>query len=239
MTRIRLLPLVVVAISLLLVLKTLGLVFHGGYVLTGVRPAQAQTPAPATQGQPATPDGQAAADGATKAAQDESGERQGRIVNPGSGATGAKAAVLERLGERRKALDARERELDMRDVLLKAAEKRLEARIGELKDIEARIEAAVRKREAEKKAQLKGLVTMYENMKPKDAARLFSELNINVLVDLVEQMNARKMADILANMDGRAAERLTLAIAARGREKAFPTVAEAEALPKIEGQKTE
>jgi len=78
-----------------------------------------------------------------------------------------------------------------------------------------------------------GLVTMYESMKPKDAARIFSQLSTSILVDLVEQMNARKMAEILANMKDDAAERLTLAIAARGQTKA--EVEMPEILPKIVG----
>jgi flagellar motility protein MotE (MotC chaperone) len=78
-----------------------------------------------------------------------------------------------------------------------------------------------------------GLVTMYESMKPKDAARIFSQLSTSILVDLVEQMNARKMAEILANMEDDAAERLTLAIAARGQAKA--EVEMPEILPKIVG----
>jgi len=41
LNRVRLLPIVVLAIAALLVLKTLGLVTHGGYVLTGVGAAQA------------------------------------------------------------------------------------------------------------------------------------------------------------------------------------------------------
>ena len=41
MTKVRLLPVVVLAIAALLVLKTLGLVTNGGYVLTGVGAAQA------------------------------------------------------------------------------------------------------------------------------------------------------------------------------------------------------
>ena len=180
------------------------------------------------------PDAQPAADAAPAEGAAPEQQAQGRIVKPGEDINGAKAAVLERLGQRRIELDTREKELDMREALLNAAEARIAARVNELKEIEGRISAAVEKREAEKKAQLKGLVTMYETMKPKDAARIFSELNLNVLVDVVEQMNARKMAEVLANMDVKAAERLTLALAAKSREQSFPT--EPQDLPKIEGK---
>jgi len=159
--------------------------------------------------------------------------REGRVINPGQDVTGAKAAILERLAERRKELDQRESELLLRENLLKAAEARVSSRIDELKEIEGKIVAVAKEREDKKKAQLKGLVTMYENMKPKDAARLFSQLSTEILVELVEQMNARKMSEILANMKDSAAERLTLAIAARGRAKAEASAP--ENLPKIVG----
>lgn len=242
----RLLPVVLIATTSLLVLKLAGLLFLGGFALPpiGPTPALAQTepvPPPAdpaaaapVEAPPAAPAEAPAAQAAEYKTQEQPlpPDRQGRIVQPGE-VSGAKAAVLQRLGERSRELDEREKALDLRENLMKAAEQRVSARVAELKEIEARIQATVEKREAEQKAQLKGLVTMYESMKPKDAARIFSKLTLNVLVDLVEQMNARKMADILAAMDSAAAQRLTLEIANRGRQKAFPVPA--ESLPKIEG----
>ena len=50
-------------------------------------------------------------------------------VEPGRRSSPAERAILERLQERRPELDARAKELEMRESLLKAAEKRLEARV--------------------------------------------------------------------------------------------------------------
>src|SRR5262245_9493458 len=77
----------------------------------------------------------------------------------------AERAVLERLQERRQELDQRARELDIREGLLTSAERRIEARLNELKDVEARISAASAKKDEADVARLKGVVTMYENMK--------------------------------------------------------------------------
>ena len=77
------------------------------------------------------------------------------------------------------------------------------------------------------------LVSMYANMKPKDAARIFNKLHSSVLIDVAEQMNARKMSPILASMDNGAAERLTLALAARARGQTKQQPAANRALPKI------
>ena len=120
----------------------------------------------------------------------------------------------------------------MRENLLKAAGKRIEARITELKSIEARIEGELKKGDDNRKAQYQRLVKMYSGMKPKDAARIFDRLDMNVLTGLVSQMNPRVMSAILAAMTPAAAERLTLEIASRGKTK----VRTAASLPKIQSQ---
>lgn len=145
-------------------------------------------------------------------------------------------AVLESLAQRRQELETRAREIDVRDSLLKAAEKRIEQRLQELKELEARVNGAAAKKDEEEVAKFKTLVTMYENMKAKDAAKVFDRLNMRVLVEVVNVMNPRRMADILAQMTPEMAEKLTMEIAARsGAVDKTQTTAPAD-LPKIEGR---
>jgi flagellar motility protein MotE (MotC chaperone) len=148
-------------------------------------------------------------------------------------ASAGERAVLESLQERRRELDKRAHDLDMRESLIKAAEKRIEARLGELKALETRVGDASSAREKAEAQQFKTLVTMYENMKPKDAARIFDRLEMTVLVGVVSEMNPKKMSDVLAQMSPEAAERLTVEIARRASATAN---ASADALPKIEGR---
>src|ERR1700694_2019302 len=82
-------------------------------------------------------------------------------------------AILERLQSRRQELEARAREIDIRESLLKAAEKRIESRVEELKAVESRIGTASEQKSEADVARFKGIVTMYEGMKPKDAAKVF------------------------------------------------------------------
>jgi flagellar motility protein MotE (MotC chaperone) len=143
-------------------------------------------------------------------------------------------AVLESLQQRRQELEARAREQEVRDSLLKAAEKRIEQRVQELKETEARITGAEKKKDDEEASKFKGLVTMYENMKAKDAAKIFDRLDLRILVELVNAMNSRRMSDILGLMAPEAAERLTIEIANRsGAVGRSPAPVE---LPKIEGR---
>lgn len=151
----------------------------------------------------------------------------GRINSPGE------RAILERLQDRRQELDSRNRELEMRENLLKAAEKRLDAKVIELKDMETRVSTAADSREKVDAQRFKGIVSMYENMKPKDAARIFDRLDLKILVEVSTAMSPRTMSAILAQMSPEAAERLTVELA--NRAGAQPTQGP-DQLPKIEGK---
>jgi len=143
-------------------------------------------------------------------------------------------AVLESLNQRRQELEARARELDVRENLLAATEKRVEARLAEIKAAEERINATVHKKDEAEAARFKGLVSMYENMKPKDAAKIFDRLDMRILIELAAQLNPRRMSDILGQMSPEVAERLTSEIATRsGAVEKPPPAAD---LPKIEGR---
>jgi flagellar motility protein MotE (MotC chaperone) len=130
----------------------------------------------------------------------------------------AERALLERLGERREEIDARMRELEMRERLLDTAEKKLDSRVGDLKELETKAGAGPGARPAaEESKAIKNLVIMYEAMKPKDAARVFDRLGLDILVPVVQQMNPRKMSEVLAAMAPERAEKLTVALATMSR----------------------
>jgi flagellar motility protein MotE (MotC chaperone) len=148
--------------------------------------------------------------------------------------TAGERAVLESLQQRRQELETRSRELEVRDSLLRAAEKRIEQRLQELKETEARVTGADKKKDEEESAKFKSLVSMYENMKAKDAAKIFDRLDLRILVEVVNAMNARRMSDILGLMTPEAAERLTIEIA--NRSGAIGKTSAPAELPKIEGR---
>jgi flagellar motility protein MotE (MotC chaperone) len=152
-------------------------------------------------------------------------------LDTGRAQSPAEMAILTRLQERRNELDARAKEIEMRESLLKAAEKRLEGRLAELKDLEARINTAVQSREEGDAARFKNVVTMYENMKAKDAAKIFDRLDLRILVEVAKEINPRRMSDIMAQMQPDSAQQLTVELAARSAAKVTD-------LPKIEGKPT-
>ncbi|WP_169568908.1 MotE family protein [Sneathiella limimaris] len=123
--------------------------------------------------------------------------------------------VLQKLTERRVQLDARSKELDMRDNLLQATEKRIDGKIAKLKEIEATIQDLLKQYDEQELKKLKSLVSIYEKMKPKDAASIFNSLDMDVLLDITGLMKERALAAILGKMDGKRAKELTIELATR------------------------
>jgi flagellar motility protein MotE (MotC chaperone) len=142
----------------------------------------------------------------------------------------AERAILERLGERREEIRQKGHELELRERLLENAERRIESRLNELKGAEEKAGEVQATRGDTQAAAIRNLVTMYEAMKPKDAARVFDRLSHDVLVPVVTQMNPRKMAEVLAVMSPEAAEKLTVALATRARPMAAPPAPAANAV---------
>lgn len=126
-------------------------------------------------------------------------------------------ALLQDLSARRETLDDRSRELDLREKMLLAAERQVDDKIAELKDIEKTIDELLREYDEEQSARIDSLVKIYQSMKPKDAAQIFAELDLPVLLDVLERMREAKSALILALLDPERAKMLTIELAERGR----------------------
>ena len=98
----------------------------------------------------------------------------------------------------------------MREGLLQAAEERIDKKIAELQNFQDTIEKLVKTYDADQVAKIQGLVKIYENMKPKNAARIFEELDMGTLLMVTESMGARRLAPIMAKMDPVRATEITV-----------------------------
>jgi flagellar motility protein MotE (MotC chaperone) len=149
----------------------------------------------------------------------------------------AEQAILARLGERRAELDKLATDLEIRTALIEAAEKRLDERAKALAELEAQVNALVDEKQVTEDAGFKAVVSMYETMKPKDAAAIFDTLETEVLLRVVRAMNPRKMAPVLAAMSTKPAEELTTALASKGPSNMVADAGTSAAdLPQIVGQ---
>lgn len=127
--------------------------------------------------------------------------------------------VLQKLAQRRQELDKRAADIAQQRVLLKAAEQRIDDKIAKLQSIESDIGSLADKRDQQEDARLKSLVKIYETMKPADAARIFEQLDMSVLLEVMKRMKEAKVAPILAAMDPEKAKVATTALAERRRQE--------------------
>lgn len=146
---------------------------------------------------------------------EESRKPFGQIEGLGQLASPAEYEILQDLSARRKQLDEREKALGLRAQMLAVAETRLDERIKEIKRIEKIISDSLHKVDEEEEAQIRSLVKVYEVMKPKDAARIFDELEMGILIEVAARMREAKVAPILAKMKSETANSLTVALANR------------------------
>jgi flagellar motility protein MotE (MotC chaperone) len=244
---IRVIPVVLVAIFGLAVLKVAGLVIDGGYVFDYQPETTKRSWAQETFN---FPGGVADITGSVQAKKEEAPKKEegaappadapkpdGVVVypDPSQPVSASERAILERLQSRRQELEARAREIEIRESLLKAAEKRIETKVEEMKAVESRISTATGQKAEADAARFKGIITMYESMKPKDAAKVFDRLEMPVLFEIASQIAPRKMSDILGLMSPEAAERLTVELARRAGAGSDKSASTAD-LPKIEGK---
>jgi flagellar motility protein MotE (MotC chaperone) len=109
-------------------------------------------------------------------------------------------AVLLELRDRRRELDAREATLTARESMLAAAEMKLSARVEELQGLQKKLESLDAGHKQQEDAAWQGLVKVYETMKPRDAATIFNDLGMQVLLAVIDRMKEAKAAAILAAM---------------------------------------
>lgn len=127
----------------------------------------------------------------------------------------AELEVLQSLAKRREEIEAREKQLEQQVALLRAAEGQIEQKINALKNYEKNIKILLGEYDKKEQERLQGLVDLYTKMKPKDAAIIFDELEMNILITLFERMRTQNAAAILSAMTPEKARALTIELAER------------------------
>ena len=218
MKRFRLLPITITIAILLLTLK-IGDVWQSAGGILG--------PSPAIGAEHET---SAASEQTETAAEDASEESNGddlieRLATPDViDVSPTEIRMLENLLERRTRIEQWERDMDMREKLLAATELRIDQKINELKAINNQIQGFVEQFNAREDEKITSLVKIYETMKPKDAARIFNDLELEILIELLRRMREAKAAPIIAKMDSAKAKTVTSELAIR---RSLPEIAAA------------
>ena len=212
----RLLPAVILAASALLGVKVVEL-WTGGSAAIAVAMAETKSAAPAKDA-PAKPTSDPPGD-ATKSPSPAAPDKTAQDKTPKEKPvpdplqmSQEEIGELQQLAERRTELDKRAAELREREVLMQAAERRIDEKIAKLQELQKSIQTGAKAQDEQEDARIQSLAHMYEQMKPKDAARILEQLDVPVLLTMLSRMREMKAAPILATMDPAKAKAVTLAL---------------------------
>lgn len=136
--------------------------------------------------------------------------------------------LLENLSTRRAELDAREKDLELKEKVLDATQKRIDDKLAEMKTLDAQLSKVVAQYNEKQTAQIASLVKIYEAMKPVQAAAIFNELDLPILLEVIDKMSERKVAPVLALMDPRKARDVTQELAAMRHNNTKPLASAAK-----------
>lgn len=123
--------------------------------------------------------------------------------------TQSEIMILQELAERREALDIRSREIDKKAVQLKVAEQEIDKRLKQLQEYEQKLRKLIKEYNEKERAKINALVKVYSTMKPKDAARIFDTLDLDVTVSLLKEMKPSTSSAILSQMKAEKAKAIT------------------------------
>lgn len=114
-------------------------------------------------------------------------------------------------------LDRREQALATREVVAEATEKRTAQRLEEASTLQRQNAAAMaandKQRAEREEAGWRQMVKLYEGVRPREAAAIFDELDLAVLVPLVDRMREAKAAPVVGAMRPERARALTAELA--------------------------
>lgn len=202
--RIRILPIVIICATMMLAFRiyNIKLLLEGGEELFGITLSHAEPAAAGTQAAtPVKEETKSLAEG-------------GKKFDP-LNLSADEVRILEGLSNKKAELEKREASVDEKSKVVEATEKRINEKVEELKSLKTSIEAMVKQHDESQDQKLKGLIKTYETMKPADAARLFSNMSLDVLIKVLGGMKDSKKAAVLAKMDANIAAAITVELAKR------------------------
>ncbi|MFN4295540.1 MAG: MotE family protein [Brevundimonas sp.] len=146
-----------------------------------------------------------------------------------AGISPAELRIIQRLSDRRGELDARDADFATMLPLMAAAEQKLDERMAALNAIKAELEGMLGQADEREQAEINRLVEVYQAMRPREAAAVFTSLADSVRLPVAQAMRPRALAAIMAQMPPAAARELTEKLADRYEAQQLAARAEAVA----------
>lgn len=135
--------------------------------------------------------------------------------------TGATDSLLSALQARERRLTEREAQLTARMEALRVAEEEIDQKLEQLVAAEARLSATIALADTAAESDLAQLTTVYENMKPREAADLFAQMPPRFAAGFLGLMRPDAAASIMTELDPEIAYSFSVVLA--GRNADVPT----------------
>lgn len=127
--------------------------------------------------------------------------------------TAVEVELLQSLSKRRDELNRWENNIQIKEAALDATQKRIEEKIKQIEGMKKQVALLLSQYNKQEDAKIHSLVKIYENMKPSEAARIFDEVEMPILLLVIDAMAEKKAAPILAAMNPKKAKQLTVELA--------------------------
>lgn len=139
----------------------------------------------------------------------QNGTQPKALEAPSNSFTNSEILILQELAERREALDVRAKEIDKRAIQLKVAETEIDKKLQQLKEYEQRLEKLINQYSQKELENINSLVKLYTSMKPKDAARIFNTMDLEITVAILKGMKPSNSSAIISQMNSERAQAIT------------------------------
>jgi flagellar motility protein MotE (MotC chaperone) len=104
---------------------------------------------------------------------------------------------LFKLAERKKQLDQKEEDLNKLAAEIAKQKEEIDDKLKKLEETRQKISAALEEKIKLDDGKVETLVQMYTNMKPQQAAKVFENLDEDLVIDILGRMKKKSAADIL------------------------------------------
>ncbi|MEM6564819.1 MAG: hypothetical protein AAF665_10255 [Pseudomonadota bacterium] len=125
------------------------------------------------------------------------------------------ARMLAAFQEREARVERLEYEIEMRRKALEVADEEIAKRLNVLRDAEASLSAMLSIADTAAEDDLAALTTVYENMKPKNAAAVFEEMEPDFAAGFLGRMRPDAAAGIMAGLSPEQAYTISVILAGR------------------------
>jgi flagellar motility protein MotE (MotC chaperone) len=132
--------------------------------------------------------------------------------------------MLQTLADRRRLLETQEASFHQKSSELKATQYQIDKKITQLNELKETLKKLLDQYNDKDQQKNKNLAKIYENMKPKEAGRIFEILDMPLLLDIMESMKEGKISLILASMNPERAREITAQFMERRRMPPSPVL---------------